>query len=521
MSHIVLLGTNHKTAPVEIRQQLAVACRKDVNPLHMLPHLDHVDEMVFLSTCNRVEFLFTCDSLAEGVREMKAVLRTHVGLPASVPLDSHLYVHKDLEAVKHLFMVASSLDSMIVGEPQILGQLKEAYRSAVEYRTVKVVLNRLLHKSFTVAKRVRTQTCIGSCAVSVSYAAVELARKIFGDLGGKSVLLIGAGEMAELAAEHFLRQGVRRITVANRTLERAMELAARFKADTIAFDRFLDALKSTDIVVSSTGAQEYVIDYQQVKSRMRERRNKPLFFIDIAVPRNVDPRVNQIDNVYVYDIDDLQGVIDLNREERMSQARTAEHIVDEETVKFKNWINSLSAVPTIVSVRQKAEKIRQSELRKTFSQLPDLSGRQKEAIEILTASIIKKFLHDPIVFLKKKAQRDARASYMDFTQQLFNLSEASEGLGDQDDRQDSPALPPAPPRTADGSSANPGLVREEPGTEKAKTPQAPVYAGTPGSGGYSGAGHSAGTQTGRDDSLSECEVRRSTEDQSFFSTAKK
>jgi len=368
-----------------------------------------------------VEFLFTCSSFAEGVREIKAVLRTHFGLGAADPLDSYLYVYEDLEAVKHLFMVASSLDSMIVGEPQILGQLKEAYRDAVEYRTVRVVLNRLLHKSFSVAKRVRTQTCVGSCAVSVSYAAVELARKIFGDLRDKSVLLIGAGEMAELAAEHFLRQGVRRMTVANRTLEKAMELAGRFKAETVSFDRFLEELKVIDIVVSSTGAQRPIIQYRDVRSRMRERRNKPLFFIDIAIPRDIDPMVNEIDNAYVYDIDDLQGVIDLNMEERLNQSQIAEHIINEETVKFQNWMNSLSAVPTIISVRKKAETIRRNEIRKTFSQLPDLSDREKEAIEILTESIIKKFLHDPIVFLKKKAQRNAQAVYMDFTQQLFHL----------------------------------------------------------------------------------------------------
>jgi glutamyl-tRNA reductase len=231
--------------------------------------------------------------------------------------------------------------------------------------------------------------------------------------------------MAELAAEHFLRQGVRRMMVANRTLERAMELAARFKAETVAFDRFLEELKVMDIVVSSTGSEEPLILYQDVRSRMRERRNRPLFFIDIAVPRDVDPRVNEIDNVYVYDIDDLQGVIEHNREERQNQAQIAEHIINEETIKFNNWMNSLSAVPTIVSVRQKAENIRRNELRKTFSQLPHLSDSEKEAIEILTASIIKKFLHDPIVFLKKKAQRSAQAIYMDFTQQLFNLAEGA------------------------------------------------------------------------------------------------
>lgn len=425
MSHIVLLGMNHKTAPVEIREQLAVACRQEVNPLHMLPHLKHVDELVFLSTCNRVEFLFACSSLEDGVREIKALLRTHVGLAASVPIDSYLYVHENLEAVKHLFMVASSLDSMVLGEPQILGQLKNAYREAVEYRTVKVVLNRLLHKAFSVAKRVRTETCIGSCAVSVSYAAVELARKIFGDIRDKRVMLIGAGEMAELAAEHFLAQGVRQMTVANRTLERAMELAGRFKAETVPFDRFLDALKAMDIVVSSTGAQEPILCYKDVRSRMRERRNKPLFFIDIAVPRDIDPKVNEIDNVYLYDIDDLQGVIDLNKEERRSEAQMAEHIIDEETIKFKKWMNSLTAVPTIVSLREKAETIRQNEIRKTLSQLPNLGDREREAIDILTLSIIKKFLHDPIVFLKKKAQRGTQATFMDFAQQFFNLDDAN------------------------------------------------------------------------------------------------
>lgn len=425
MSHIVLLGMNHKTAPVEIREQLAVACRADFNPLTLLPHLDHVDELVFLSTCNRVEFLFTCNDLDSGIKEIKALLRTHVGITSSAALDSYFYVYENLEAVKHLFMVASSLDSMVLGEPQILGQLKTAYRDSVEYRTVKVILNRLLHKAFSVAKRVRTETCIGSCAVSVSYAAVELARKIFGELKDKKVLLIGAGEMAELAAEHFLAQGVRHITVANRTLERAMDLAKKLNAETVPFDSFTESLKKVDIVLSSTGAQEPIICYNDVRPKMRERRNKPLFFIDIAVPRDIDPKINQIDNVYLYDIDDLQGVIDLNREERRKQAQMGQHIIDEETIKFKKWLNSLSVVPTIVAVRDKAETIRQNELRRTFAQLPNLSDREKEAIEILTDSIIKKLLHDPIVFLKNKAQRGTQTTFVDYAQQLFNLMDSN------------------------------------------------------------------------------------------------
>ncbi len=426
MPHVVLLGVNHKSAPVGVREHLAVTCRAEVNPLQMLPHMEQVDELLFLSTCNRVELLFTCNDPEPAIREIKALLRSHVGLHASAPLDSFLYVYKDMDAVRHLFMVASSLDSMVLGEAQILGQLKTAYRESVEYRTVKTILNRLLHKAFSVAKRVRTETCIGSCAVSVSYAAVELARKIFGELRDKRVLLIGAGEMAELAAQHFLAQGVHQMIVANRTLERAMELANRFKAETIAFERLLDALKNVDIVVSSTGAQEPIIWHKDVKSRMRERRNKPLFFIDIAVPRDIDPKVNQLDNIYLYDIDDLQGVIELNREERRNQASIAQHIVDEETIKFKTWMNSLSAVPTIVSLCEKAEIIRQNELRRTFAQLSNLGDREKEAVEVLTASIIKKLLHDPIVFLKNKAQRGTQDAHVDFAQQLFKLSD---GLG--------------------------------------------------------------------------------------------
>lgn len=422
MNHIILLGMNHKTAPVEIREQLAFACGQNVTPLHMLPHLDHVDELFFLSTCNRVEFLFTCTDRDGAMREVKALLSTYLGTSSSVMKDSYYYTHNNMEAVQHLFRVASSLDSMVVGEPQILGQIKTAYREATEYRTVKVILNRLLHKTFSVAKRVRTETCIGSCAVSISYAAVELARKIFGDLRDKRVLLIGAGEMAELAAEHFLAQGVRNMVVANRTLERAVDLARRFKGETIPFEHIHDALKKMDVVLSSTGSPEPILKYQDVKSRMRERRNRPLFFIDIAVPRDVDPKVNSIDNVYVYDIDDLQGIIDLNREGRKKEAQRAEHIIAEETLRFHEWLGTLNMVPTIVALRHKAETIRRSELQRTFSHLPHLSDKDRSAIEILTESIVKKLLHDPIVFLKKKAERESKEIFADYTQQLFNLS---------------------------------------------------------------------------------------------------
>lgn len=422
MCHIVLLGMNHKTAPVEIREQLALVCRAQTHPLHFLPHMQQVDELFLLSTCNRVEFLFTCNCLNEAIQEVKSLLKLHLGNPTQHPSESYYYIHQNLDAVKHLFRVASSLDSMVVGEPQILGQIKNAYREATECRTVGVILNRLLHKTFSVAKRVRSETMIGSHAVSISYAAVELARKIFGELRDKRIMLIGAGEMAELAAEHFLAQGARQMVVANRTLERAVELSQRFRADTIPFGHILDTLKDMDIVLTSTGSQDPILRYQDVKARMRERRNKPLFFIDIAVPRDIDPLVNKIDNVYVYDIDDLQGIIDVNKGERKKAAELAEHIIGEETIKFREWLCTLDVVPTIIALREKAEAIRQNELQKTLSHLPDLTEKERQAVEVLTESIVKKLLHDPILFLKKKADRDSKPAFVDFTQQLFNLA---------------------------------------------------------------------------------------------------
>jgi len=427
MGHIVLLGMNHKTAPVELREQLAVSCVNQANPLQLFPYLKHVEELFFLSTCNRVEILFTCLSLDQAIQEVKALLRTHLGSPtiSAAELEASFYIHRDQEAVRHLFRVGASLDSMVVGEPQILGQIKSAYREAITYRTVRVVLNRLLHKAFSVAKRVRTDTLIGSYAVSVSYAAVELARKIFGELEDKKVLVIGAGEMAELAAEHFLAQGVRHMAVANRTLERAVQLSQRFRAETVPYDHILDVLKDMDIVLTSTGSPIPLIRYQDIKSRMRQRRNRPLFFIDIAVPRDIEQQVNEIDNVYLYDIDDLQGVVELNRTERQKEAERAEHIILEETLKFQDWLRTLDVVPTIIALREKAEIIRQNEIRKTLAQLPSLADKERQAIEVLTSSIVSKLLHDPILFLKKKASRDSKQLFVDHTQQLFNLTDGN------------------------------------------------------------------------------------------------
>jgi len=341
---------------------------------------------------------------------------------------SNLYTNEDIDAVTHIFRVASSIDSMIVGEPQILGQIKEAYVEASRQKTSGVILNRLMHRAFHVAKRVRTETEICEAAVSISYAAVELAKKIFHVLEGKKVLLIGAGDMAELAAKHLMAQGVSSMVVANRTFERAVKVAGLFKARPVSFDEIGDQLLDVDIVVTSTASKEYVITYDQVKNSLRKRRNRPLFLIDIAVPRDVQPKINDLENVYVYDIDDLKGVIELNMSQRQQAAVKAERIVREEAGKFEKWLETLAVVPTIVSMRDKADSIIQAELKKSFSSLGDLTTAQKEAVRTLTRSIAEKVMNDPIVYLKKKAGRESLNTYLDVTRKLFNLDQNN---GDQ------------------------------------------------------------------------------------------
>jgi glutamyl-tRNA reductase len=315
---------------------------------------------------------------------------------------------------------------MVVGEPQILGQIKDSYAEACQHGTCGVILNRLMHRSFSVAKRVRTETGIGDHAVSISYAAVELGRKIFGELEGKAVLLLGAGEMAELAVEHLVNNKARPIYVANRTFERGVELAERFRGTAIRFEEVRDYLEEVDIVISSTGAQEYVLVRKDFKGLMRSRKNRPLFFIDIAVPRDIDPEINKISNVYVYDIDDLKNAIQENIEERNRAATRGERIVDAAVIQFRNWFKGLEVVPTIVGLRDKAEAIRQKELKKTFTAMSTLSEEDRLAIDKLTSSLVNKMLHDPTLFLKKNANRDERAQFIEMTRRLFKLDSCDE-----------------------------------------------------------------------------------------------
>ncbi len=429
--HILLIGLNHKSAPVEIRECLAFSNEDAGEALPAVTAFSDIEEAMLISTCNRMEFLLISNNAPESAKTVKSFLAEFKKTPQH-RFEEALYIYKDDEAVRHIFRVASSLDSMVVGEPQILGQIKEAYRQSNELKTSGVILNRLLHKAFSVAKRVRTETGISDHAVSISYAAVELAKKIFDDLKGKEALLIGAGEMAVLALEHLAKNGIDKIFVANRTFERAVEVADRFKGTPIRFEEIVDGLLSVDIVISSTGAPHHILTYKDVRPLMRPRRNRSLFFIDIAVPRDIDPNINRIDNVYVYDIDDLKGVIDKNVEERRKEAIRGDRIVEEGAIQFRNWFKSLEVTPTIVALRNKAETIRKAELKKTLSGLKSISDNDRVAIEQLTASICNKILHDPTIFLKKPGRWAKRGFYIDAARKLFNLN-GDDSVNENDD----------------------------------------------------------------------------------------
>jgi len=421
MLDIILLGINHKTASVEVRECIAFAEDETKSALHSLLGKSFIKEALLFSTCNRVEILLVTDNKTRAVEETKAFIAEFNKIPLE-QFEDALYLHEGDDAVRHVFRVASSLDSMVVGEPQILGQVKEAYRTATNEKTSGVILNRLLHRTFFVAKRIRTETGIGDRAVSISYAAVELARKIFGVLADKTVMLIGAGEMAELAVEHLIRNKAARVWVANRTFETGVELAKQFNGQAIRFEEIPESIKTVDIIISSTGAPDYVIQRDQVKGVLRKRKNRPLFFIDIAVPRDIDPAINRLNNTYVYDIDDLKGVIDENVEDRQKEAIKGERIVDEAVIRFREWHESLDVVPTIVALRNKMESIAAAELKKTL-QSSMISEQDATALHKMAGSLINKILHEPTRFLKRTGMREDRSFYIDTVRKLFKLDE--------------------------------------------------------------------------------------------------
>jgi len=418
--NIIIVGLNHKTAPVEIRESLAFSSEDSVSALNSLISKSFLLETIIISTCNRVEILAICTNSDIGINQIKDFFCEFKNVKLE-QFESALYVYKDKNAVRHLFRVASSLDSMIIGEPQILGQIKNSYQISIKKKTSGVILNKLLHRTFFIAKRVRSETGIGDHAVSISYAAVELAKKIFKTLENKDILLIGAGEMAELAVEHLIRHKVKKIYVGNRTFERACELAKKYNGSAIIFENIEHYLKNVDIIISSTGSSSFVINKDKMKKIMKARKHQPVFFIDIAVPRDIDPEINKISNAYVYDIDDLKGVIDENINHRKDEAQKAEVIIDEAVINFFKWIQDLELVPTIKGLKSKIELICELELKKTINHLKTQDEHDQQAIERMLKSITNKVLHDPINFLKGKGYHKDRSIYLDITRKLFNL----------------------------------------------------------------------------------------------------
>jgi len=411
-----LIGVNHNTAPVEVRERLAIPeWRLEEATRKLLEH-PGVAECVVFSTCNRVEFAIVSETGAD----IHGFIRDYLLIDVS-GLREHLYEHNDDDVVRHIFRVAASLDSMIVGEPQILGQVKQSYAIGKAVGSVQSHLDPLLSRAFSVAKRVRTETAIGSSVVSVASVAVELAKKIFRNLQGRSVYLVGAGKMSELAARHLRSHGAGTILVSNRTHESALKMAQRIGGTAIHFDQLYKTADQADIVITSTGAPHAIFRREHGETFMRRRKNRPMFFIDIAVPRDVDSAMSQVEGIFVYDIDDLQQVVEANVSDRGREAARAEQLIEEEVGRFKRRIRTLDAVPTIVALQEHLEQIRASEVGRLRARLGKLSPEQESAVENLTRSIVNKILHSPISALKSFSGSDQLASTADLLRTLFGI----------------------------------------------------------------------------------------------------
>ena len=417
-----LIGVNHKTAPVEVRERLAIPESRLPEACKKLVEHPAVAEGMIVSTCNRVEFIA---NMKNGAGDLREFMRDYFQVDPS-QFESHLYEFREDEAIRHIFRVASSLDSMVVGEPQILGQVKEAYATARAVGAVRAQLDQLLTRAFAVAKRVRTETAVGSSSVSIASVAVELAQKIFGSLNGKSVYVVGAGKMSELAARHLLAHGASSIFVANRTYDRAIRLAQKFDGQAIEFSRLYETCDNADVVITSTGSPHFIFRREHGEKFLSKRRNRPMFFIDIAVPRDVDPEMNKLDGIFVYDIDDLQQAVTSHVADRKKEAETAEAIVNEEVQKFHARVQTLDVVPTIVSLQDHFETIRQAEIDRVRGRLGTLSSDQEMAVEALTRGIVNKIMHTPISTLKTAARDPESTTVVDLVRRLFNLHDQRE-----------------------------------------------------------------------------------------------
>ena len=418
--NLILLGINHKTAPIELREQVAIPKDGLADAARTLTLNHGVREAMILSTCNRVEILTAADSADVDITDF---LHNHLSIDPAM-LKPHLYEYRDREAVRHLFRVAASLDSMVVGEPQILGQVKDAYNVAREAGTVQGQLEPLLQSAFAAAKKVRSETEIGSTTVSIASVAVDLAIKIFGSLAGKKVFLVGAGKMSELAARHLVAQGASTILVTNRTLERAERMAERFTGSVVPkvvpWDELYEAAAQADIVISSTGAPYPIFRKEHAQQFLHKRKNRPMFFIDIALPRDVEPEINNLEGIFLYDIDDLQAVAASHMEERSREAADAEALIAQEVERFQQKQKTVNIAPMIVGLQHRAEDLRQAELKRAQARLGSLTPEQMVAVEAMSRSLVNKFLH-PTMQALKQAARESDVARIEGIRETWSL----------------------------------------------------------------------------------------------------
>jgi len=418
--YILLVGVNYKSADVEVRERISFTKGQLTDALKNLYNMENIEGCIILSTCNRTEIYVATKDVEKANFNIKEFIKGACKLQ-NHEIREYLYTKTLYDAVRHLFCVASGLDSMVLGETQILGQVKEAYEASLENGTTNGVLNTFFQHAITVGKKVRSETLIDQNTVSISYVAVELAKQFFADLCEHKVLVIGAGEMGKLTAKCLLANGVETVMVSNRSFEKAKELAREFGGEAVNFSELFKRMIEADIVISATGARHYIIHSEDIRTVMKERKGRDLFMIDIAVPRDIHPSIKEIEGIKLYDIDELQYVVDKNLKQRKMAARAAEILIDKEIDNFFKWLGSLFVIPTITALRDKAERIRHSEINRALNRLGPLSEREKKVISSMTNSIVKQLLHNPIINLKKYANTSQGHLYTEILQNLFDL----------------------------------------------------------------------------------------------------
>ncbi|TKH34376.1 glutamyl-tRNA reductase [Paenibacillus polymyxa] len=437
--HIVVVGLNYRTAPVEVRERFTFAEQDLPKALEQLKLTKSVLEGVVVATCNRTEIYVVVDRLHMCGYFIRSFMEQWFGIPRD-QFTQHLYIYEDEQAIRHLFRVTCGLDSMVIGETQILGQVKNAFLQAQSQKITATWFNMLFKQAVTLGKRAHSETSIGESAVSVSYAAVELGKRIFGMFTDKKVLILGAGKMSELTVKHLYSGGAAEVIVANRTLSRAEDLASKFNGTPVTMEEGMNRLSDVDIVISSTGAKGYILDRNRVEASMKRRQSRPLFMIDIAVPRDLDPAIGELQNVFLYDIDDLEGIVESNLEMRRTEAAKIEHMIEDELSEFYQWLKTMGVRPVIRALQEKAESIHQDTLESLYNKLPELDERQRKVISRLTKSMLNQMMHDPINRVKELAVQKQGNEALDMFSHIFALEDRLEDAAQKVDKSDASAL---------------------------------------------------------------------------------